>query len=103
MSKRTLPCLTTLLLCCALPAWGQNLPDGKGKEIAAAKCMSCHALEARVGNGYTAKGWSTAVRMMTNHGVPLSKGSRRSRRSGEDYQEKNKADAAVLRPAEGPR
>ena len=39
----------------------QNLPDGKGKEIAAAKCMSCHALEARVGNGYTAEGWATAV------------------------------------------
>jgi len=34
MSKITLPCLTTMLLCCALPALGQNLPEGKGKEIA---------------------------------------------------------------------
>src|SRR5256885_12208277 len=28
---------------------------------------SCHALSARVGSGYDAKGWHTVVRMMTNH------------------------------------
>jgi virginiamycin B lyase len=56
----------------ALPAWTQELPDGKGKEIAAAKCGSCHALQARVGSGYTVEGWTTVLRMMTNHGVPLS-------------------------------
>src|SRR5215831_18224542 len=56
----------------ALPAWTQELPEGKGKEIAAAKCGACHALQARVGSGYTVEGWTTVLRMMTNHGVPLS-------------------------------
>src|SRR5882672_11404574 len=99
MSKRTLPWLTTMLLCCALPALGQNLPEGKGKEIAAAKCMSCHALEARVGNGYTAKGWSTAVRMMTNHGVSLSKEEVATLTPylAKNYPEKNKADAVIVK------
>src|SRR5260221_14431783 len=96
MSKRSLLCLISM--CCALPAWGQSLPEGKGKEIAAAKCMSCHALEARVGNGYTAEGWATAVRMMTNHGVPLSKEEVATLTPylAKNYPEKNKADAVVV-------
>lgn len=61
------------LLCSALPAWSQGLPAGEGKEIAQAKCTTCHAFHARVGSGYTAEGWTTVLRMMTNHGVPLSK------------------------------
>jgi virginiamycin B lyase len=99
MSRKSFLCLMTIaLLCSALPAWTQNLPEGKGKEIAAAKCMSCHALEARVGNGYTAKGWATAVRMMTNHGVPLSKEEVATLTPYlvRNYPEKNKAEAVVV-------
>ena len=55
-----------------LPAWGQSAAEGKGKELVAAKCNVCHALEARVGGGYTDKGWKTVMRMMTNHGVPIA-------------------------------
>src|SRR5881628_880228 len=99
MSKKSLLSLiAAALLCSALPALSQNLPEGKGKEIAAAKCNSCHALEARVGNGYTAKGWATAVRMMTNHGVPLSKEEIATLTPylAKNYPEKNKPDAVVV-------
>src|SRR6266705_1812319 len=96
--KSLLPLMAPAWLCLAMPAWSQNLPEGKGKEIAAAKCMSCHALEARVGNGYTAEGWSTAVRMMTNHGVPLSKEEIATLAPylAKNYPEKNKPDAVVV-------
>ena len=63
--------MSAALLCLALPALGQELPEGKGKELVAAQCNSCHAFYARVGGGYTAKGWHTVMRMMTNHGVPI--------------------------------
>lgn len=59
------------LLGCALPAWSQELPDGKGKELAAAHCNSCHTLLSRVGGGYTPEGWRTVMRMMLNHGVAV--------------------------------
>lgn len=58
-------------LCFAPFAWGQELPEGKGKEMVAAQCNSCHAFHARLGSGYTATGWRTVMRMMTNHGVPI--------------------------------
>ncbi|HEV8643360.1 MAG TPA: cytochrome C [Methylomirabilota bacterium] len=60
------------LLCGALPAWSQELPEGKGRDLVAAKCSSCHAFHARLGAGYTAKGWTTVMRMMANHGVAMS-------------------------------
>jgi virginiamycin B lyase len=59
------------LLACAGAAWGQA-PAAEGKAIADGKCNSCHALGARVGSGYTAEGWKAVLRMMTNHGVPVS-------------------------------
>ena len=74
--KRSLPVLslmTATLLGSALPALGQGpeLPEGKGKEMVAAQCNSCHPFHARLGAGYTAEGWRTVMRMMTNHGVPV--------------------------------
>src|SRR6266496_5432065 len=63
--------MVAALLCSALPAGSQELPDGEGKELVAAQCNSCHPFHARVGAGYTATGWRTVMRMMTNHGVTL--------------------------------
>jgi virginiamycin B lyase len=59
------------LVCFALPAVGQELPEGKGKELVAAQCNSCHTFYSRVGAGYTAEGWVTVMRMMANHGVSV--------------------------------
>ena len=72
MSKRSLFFLMpAALLCSAFAVWGQDLPDGEGKELVAAQCNSCHPFYARVGAGYTAHGWRTVMRMMTNHGVSI--------------------------------
>lgn len=60
------------LLVVALPVWSQSLPDGQGKELVESVCNACHAFQARVGGGYTPQGWSTVLRMMTNHGLNLS-------------------------------
>ncbi len=59
------------LLLILLPAWSQDLPDGKGKELVAAQCNSCHTLASRVGAGYTPEGWATVMRMMVNQGVNI--------------------------------
>jgi virginiamycin B lyase len=59
------------LLCCGVPAWSQELPDGPGKAFVAANCNSCHPFYARLGGGYTPQGWRTVLRMMINHGVAI--------------------------------
>jgi virginiamycin B lyase len=63
--------IAAALLCTALPTSGEELPEGKGKEMVAGTCTSCHTFASRVGAGYTAKGWRTVMRMMLNHGVPI--------------------------------
>src|SRR5437588_13031187 len=71
MSSKSRLVLAAALLCSALPAFGQALPDGAGKELAAADCNSCHTLLSRVGAGYTPEGWGTVMRMMANQGVAV--------------------------------
>ena len=63
--------IASLVLSSAAPAWAQG-PASEGKALVDAKCNACHAIGARVGSGYTAEGWKTVLRMMTNHGVPVS-------------------------------
>src|SRR5215831_8102473 len=64
--------LLVLTLLCGAPAISaQELPEGKGKGLVAAHCNSCHPFQARVGAGYTPKGWATVLRMMSNFGVNL--------------------------------
>jgi len=72
MSKNSLLSLMAVaVLCSPLPAGSQGLPEGKGKELVAAHCNSCHPFHARLGAGYTAGGWRTVMRMMANHGVTV--------------------------------
>ncbi len=71
LKKSLLSLAIAAVLCSALPARGQELPEGKGKEIVAANCNSCHAFYARLGAGYTPEGWRTVMRMMANHGVTV--------------------------------
>jgi virginiamycin B lyase len=101
MSRTSLLSLvSTAVLCCALPAWAQkSSSEGKGKELADAHCNSCHALTARTGSGYDAKGWRTVVRMMTNHGVALSKDEIGPITAylAKTYPEKDKAAAVVVK------
>src|SRR5262245_29378075 len=60
-----------ILVCTAPAALAQELPEGRGKELVATQCNSCHAFYARVGAGYTPRGWATVMRMMANFGVNL--------------------------------
>jgi virginiamycin B lyase len=71
MSHKSCVIMTAALLCYGLPALSQELPDGPGKELAAANCNGCHTLLSRVGSGYTPEGWNTVLRMMVNQGAPL--------------------------------
>jgi len=71
LKKSLLSLIVATLLGFAFPAWSQELPDGKGKDLVAAQCNSCHPFYARVGAGYTATGWRTVMRMMLNHGVSI--------------------------------
>jgi virginiamycin B lyase len=69
--KSRLSLIAAVLLSSGLAARGEDLPDGKGKELVAATCTGCHTFASRVGAGYTAKGWHTVMRMMLNQGVPI--------------------------------
>jgi virginiamycin B lyase len=63
--------IVSALLALTIPGISQELPEGKGKEVVAATCNACHPLLARVGSGYTVKGWKTVLRMMTNQGANI--------------------------------
>jgi virginiamycin B lyase len=71
MSNKSRMVLTAVFLCAGFPAWSQELPDGPGKELAAANCNRCHTLLSRVGSGYTPEGWNTVLRMMLNQGAAV--------------------------------
>lgn len=80
----------------AFPAWAQS--DATGKQMVDATCNSCHALNARTGNGYTPEGWKTVLRMMTNHGVNIPKENMPAMYEYlvNNYPEKNKAEPKVI-------
>ena len=98
MSSRCGMVLTAALLCCGVPALGQQLPDGPGKELAAANCNSCHTLLSRVGSGYTPEGWTTVLRMMVNQGAPLPADQAEPLKAYliRNFPEKGKPAAAVI-------
>ncbi len=98
MSKKSSAVLTAALLCSGLPAMGQQLPDGPGKELAEANCNSCHTLLSRVGSGYTENGWKTVLRMMVNQGVELPADQIEPLREylTRSFPEKGKPDGVVI-------
>ncbi len=72
MTKSRSVALLAVTLLAAIPlASAEELPEGKGKELVAARCNSCHPFFARVGSGYTAAGWHTVLRMMANQGAAI--------------------------------
>jgi virginiamycin B lyase len=99
MSKKSLLSLMVpALLCSALPVWAQSPAEDKGKATVDALCNTCHPLSARVGSGYTAKGWSTVMRMMMNHGAPVPKDQLKAMTAylAKTYPEKGKPAAVVV-------
>ena len=98
MSKKSCAVLTAGLLCSGLPAMGQQLPDGPGKELAEANCNSCHTLLSRVGSGYTENGWKTVLPMMVNQGAELPSDQIEPLREylTRSFPEKGKPDGVVI-------
>src|SRR3954451_18196654 len=66
--KRTL--IASALLALAAPSWAQDMKDAEA--MVDSTCNTCHPLSARIGSGYDAQGWKTVMRMMLNHGAPVS-------------------------------
>jgi hypothetical protein len=53
---------------------GVELPDGPGREILIASCLSCHELTALplFASFYTRDSWRTLVLTMKEHGAPVN-------------------------------
>jgi virginiamycin B lyase len=81
----------------ARPALAQDAAD-PGKAIVDATCNTCHPLSARVGTGYTPEGWDTVLRMMQNHGAPISAGQLPALKSYlvKTYPVKGRPDAVLV-------
>lgn len=70
-------CVVALLLIGAGSAWAQSpaagpaLPPGTGRDIAQAKCVSCHDTSRLTAPGYSREGWQVVLERMTKLGVQL--------------------------------
>jgi mono/diheme cytochrome c family protein len=60
-------------------AWGESsvpangaLPEGSGRDIAAAHCVSCHDAGRLVTPGYSREGWQDVIERMVELGVVLT-------------------------------
>ena|ERR1700733_9352524 len=65
-------CLTISLLTAA--AWAGSvapLPEGEGKKIVEAACVSCHTLEVVESKQWNRERWQTAVMAMVDRGASL--------------------------------
>src|SRR5436853_1430995 len=54
-----------------LPAFGQSLPEGPGRDAVAQGCVGCHELRQVTSAGYSREGWRNVVAMMVNVGAQL--------------------------------
>src|SRR5689334_12548250 len=53
----------------AMSAAGQDLPDGKGVELARDKCIACHEADLIVSQRLSKQGWTREVEKMMRWGV----------------------------------
>ena len=60
-----------LALIAAVPAQGQTLPEGAGKQAVETYCGACHELSRVTATGYSREGWRNTVSMMINDGLKL--------------------------------
>jgi virginiamycin B lyase len=68
--SRLFSAFAAILLSAIIPGWGQEFPNGPGKEPVTAVCGGCHDIN-RLRIGYTPEGWRTVVRMMQNVETPV--------------------------------
>jgi len=58
-----------LLFVIATMVWGQDLPEGKGKELTARVCSGCHGMESIVRAKRTKERWAETVDDMVSRGA----------------------------------
>src|SRR6202011_1408290 len=58
-----------LLLCAAVSAAGQSLPEGPGKEVVQRMCKPCHGLESVMRTRKTKDRWGDVVDDMVSRGA----------------------------------
>jgi hypothetical protein len=80
---RTLLTTSVGVLPAAVCAWGESttpsvaaLAAGTGRDIAAARCVSCHDASRLVTPGYNRAGWADVIERMTKLGVVVSDAER---------------------------
>jgi hypothetical protein len=66
----------TVAFCCLMSAntraaW-QDLPEGKGVELARDKCVTCHEADVIVAQRLSRQGWTREVDKMTRWGAAVS-------------------------------
>lgn len=64
--------ILSAMLAAPLLLWAQELPEGKGKELVAEQCASCHGLEQVVAHRDSKDGWQGVVAYMVSRGMPAS-------------------------------
>jgi competence ComEA-like helix-hairpin-helix protein len=74
-------------------AGGQELPQGKGKDLVEQVCVGCHGLEVIAGQHATSKGWSGIVDNMIERGATATP---EEFRTIVEYLAKNFAKAATV-------
>jgi virginiamycin B lyase len=68
--------LTFLVLCAAVSARSQALPEGNGKTVVEAKCIQCHDLTRVTNNRMTPAEWQSTIVRMVDYGAELSDAER---------------------------
>jgi cytochrome c5 len=66
----------TVAFCCLIGegarAASQDLPEGKGVELARDKCVTCHEADVIVAQRLSRQGWTREVEKMVRWGAPVS-------------------------------
>jgi virginiamycin B lyase len=61
-----------LVLGLAGSAWGQALPEGKGKDVVEAACTACHGTSNFTGSRFSRKDWEFVVSDMIDRGALIT-------------------------------
>src|SRR5512146_1485251 len=62
---------TAALVVAAAPAFAQQLPDGKGKDVVEAACTACHDADVILKSGGTRDDWAMGVQQMIDLGAMI--------------------------------
>jgi virginiamycin B lyase len=62
---------TAALAATIIPAFAQNLPEGKGKEQVQMICTGCHDLSPVTEGGFSKEDWNLVIKSMIDMGADI--------------------------------